>query len=322
MLVTGTRANNVFQELREHLKKGVIVTHPADCDLSGFSGVVLICPSSPVETEKFEQNTERMKCLPVVIGSVEMVGGSYTLPAVYVPESDFGMEFAANLAAHNYVSPKMEDLYHVLHWAKTGTLMSFLVHNMNNVLTRIMGNVELATLFSGDPDKQAEKLEIAVEGSETMRDILSDISKYSKVIEDDGEVWCTAYLDSLLKMAEMSAGNSVEMTVRGIEDNVQFPVQRLKYDSMLGAMFATATLSVAGNGGMEISLQKTEYSIGISIDWTSQKSDDEIAKSFYERALVLMRTLAVLAPSAGTAYVIEHWSRTTGRSLLTVPIED
>lgn len=319
MLITGTQAEPVYRNLKQYLKVGSNVQCKPTFDLDDISGVVLFCPSSMDEFDDFAAKTVNSKFLPVVLTSLEIFDDNYSFPATYVQNSTFGLEFAGSFAVYNYIDKEMDDLYNVLHWARTGALMSFLVHNMNNVLTRIMGNTELATLFTDNPGKQAEKLEVAVEGAETLRDILSDLSKCSKVIEDDGEYWSTAYINSLLKMVEMSAGRTVELTVADFDMQKEFPVRRLKYDSMLGAVFAVTTLCISGNGNMVISLEEKNNCIGISVEWTSKKGDDEIAEGFYGKAIVLMHILAGLAPSAGTSFVIRDWDRTSGKALLTVP---
>ena len=130
---------------------------------------------------------------------------------VFLHQSDFAFKVLRRIACSAGMHADSAANLNCILWERTGSLLPFFIHNMNNILARIMGNIELAEFHSGKTDKVKEKLSIALEGTVELRSFLERLSVYSTSDNDDSE-WTLGNVADVLELSQMSSGNSVKFT--------------------------------------------------------------------------------------------------------------
>ncbi|MFO7949596.1 MAG: hypothetical protein R6U36_04420 [Candidatus Fermentibacteraceae bacterium] len=97
--------------------------------------------------------------------------------------------------------------------AMEGQLLPLLVHNVNNLMVGAMGNLDLATLFSGQGQRCSEKLEEASRAMHALSDFMSDLGGLSRTLPDAGVPAGWDALQAVCTMGRLACGRSVSLEV-------------------------------------------------------------------------------------------------------------
>jgi hypothetical protein len=97
--------------------------------------------------------------------------------------------------------------------ATEGMLLPLFVHNVNNLMVGAMGNLDLATMFTGDPEKCRAKLEESSQAMHRLSDFMSDLGGVSRSLPDEGEPAGWDDLKTVCTLGRLACGRSVSLEV-------------------------------------------------------------------------------------------------------------
>jgi len=97
--------------------------------------------------------------------------------------------------------------------AMEGQLLPLFVHNVNNLMVGAMGNLDLATLFSGRGQRCSEKLEEASRAMHALSDFMSDLGGLSRALPDTSAAAGWGVLQTVCNMGRLACGRSVSLEV-------------------------------------------------------------------------------------------------------------
>jgi len=207
----------------------------------------------------------------------------------------------------------------LLSLARSGVLLPFFFHNINNILTRILGNVELAGFDLEDRDKLKRRLNNALEGAEELREFLSDLSLLAHGSGQSSIEWTPGHTQEIYEIGRMSSGTSVEFTHLSDPDLPDYlPVSRNSLNSLLGALSGAATLFVNGCGSVHLDSKSTGSTVQFILEWHSTSGSGTRSAHQNNSALILLAWTAMLSPPAGVTFVLDEWSEDKGRAMLIV----
>lgn len=198
-------------------------------------------------------------------------------------------------------------------WQSAGALLPFFVHNMNNLLARIMGNTELARIYADRPDTAGEKLDSAMAGVEELRDFVQRLARMSMVLDDDSD-WTAERLEGLERTGMMLSGRAVDFTFeRGEDTPERIPTPAGRLDLAVTLAAASATMKVNGCGRIAISVSGDGGYLRFSIDWESKPGQAGLLSGTDESSLELLSTAAAWSAFCGFRLLIHRWNGREGK---------
>ncbi len=207
-------------------------------------------------------------------------------------------------------------------WERTGSLLPFFIHNMNNILATIMGNIELAGFQCGRTDKMKEKLSLALQGTEELRSFLERLSVYSTPDDNERE-WAPGNKADVTEISQMSCGTSVKFTYEeksGIPSRI--PVRKNLMNLLTGLITASATISVNGCGSVEMSVSPKWDAVEFRVNWNSSTKSSGLCSNSLDSAADLLNRAVLMASCAGLSFRLEAWNSEGGSASLLVPVND
>jgi hypothetical protein len=289
----------------------------------GRIALVIFCPGDEKELEKWfaeSGRSIRSSGMPAAIVLPRQQDTETDFPVTLV-RSDFAAgvirKLAASVSAVEYGS---EDLSN-FQWERIGSLQPFLIHNMNNILARIMGNIELAGFHNGNVEKIGEKLAHALEGAEELRRFLEQLARYS-MLEDIDVEWTPGNGETVNEFGQMSSGTAVEFSYQEMSG---IP-RRLPYSSKLlnlitGLISASATVAVNGCGLIDMTaFPRDGRLVEFRVSWNSSSSGSGLCSNSMDSAACLLSSAALLALRFGLMFRLDGWDTKAGSASLSVPI--
>jgi len=321
VILTGSRKKEVLEWIDDRIPfPCVMFENLLKYDDPGRMLFVIFCPGDSQELENMYQ--EAGSCLfssgvpsAVVLSFTPDPGNGFP---VFLHRSDFAFMVIKRMAcfagAHAWEAVNLNCIL----WERTGSLLPFFIHNMNNILARIMGNIELAEFHSGKTEKVKEKLSIALEGTEALRSFLERLSVYSTPDDDDSE-WTLGNEADILELSQMSSGTSVKFTYeekKGIPRKI--PVRKNLMNLFTGLITASATISVNGCGSVVMSASPQGEATEFRVTWNSPSSGSGLCPNSMDSAADLLTRAALMASNAGLSFRLEEWTREGGAASLLV----
>ncbi len=205
---------------------------------------------------------------------------------------------------------------------RTGSLLPFIIHNMNNILARIMGNIELAEFHSSRTEKVKEKLSVALEGTEKLRSFLERLSVYSMPDDDESE-WTSGNEADVLELTRMSSGTSVKFTYEekgGMPPKI--PVRKDLMNLLTGLIAASATISVNGCGSVDMSVSPQGEALEFRVNWNSSVKSSGLCPNSMDSAADLLNRVALMTFASKLSFRLETWDREGGSASLLVPVNE
>lgn len=243
--------------------------------------------------------------------------------SVFIRTGDSGLKVLPGLFQNFAQLERGEAALWLPLWQSSGALLPFFVHNMNNLLARIMGNTELARMYAGRPEAAGGKLASAMAGVEELRDFVQKLARMSMVLDDDSD-WTATRLEELERTGRMFSGRAVEYSFRrgdDIPERIPAPAGRLDLAVTLAA--ASAAMKVNGCGGIAMNASGDGGHLRFSIDWESKPGQAGLLSETGGSSLELLSTAAAWSAFCGFRLVLHRWNSREGKvSLLAGPQQE
>ena len=318
----GRIANSIAQSLPVPFR---VIENLRELHDQNSSTFIIICPFDNSELNSLYSSSSDSAVLRETLSAVIApfaLAGSSIEPGIILRESDFAFKSLSQMSGMICVSFASSIFSNLFMWERTGSLLPFFIHNMNNILARIMGNIELAAFHSGNMVKVKDKLAIALEGAEDLRNFLEKLSTHSSFYGNYDDLWTPGNETDVLEMGHMSSGTSVEFTFAKSGDIPgRLPVRKWILNSLIGILSAASTISVNGCGAVHLELSRIKETVNFIIRW-NRSSRDNLTEWKLLSTADLVATAAVLASHSGILFRLDEWSAARGDVYVAVPLNN
>ena len=323
VVLTGSRKEDVSEWINGRIPfRCILLKDLEEYNDPGRMLFAILCPGDNQEIEKMYGKTGRDLISSAVPSAVVHsfppdIGIGFPL---LLHRSDFAFKLLRRMTCSTGIHADSASNLNCILWERTGSLLPFFIHNMNNVLARIMGNIELAEFHSGRTDKASEKLSIALEGTEELRNFLERLSVYS-IPDDDESEWTARSGADVLELSQMSSGTSVEFTYEeksGIPRKI--PVRKNLMNLLTGPIAASATVSVNGCGSVDMSVSPQGDTLEFRFKWSSSMKSTGLCPGSVDSAADLLNRAALMASAAKLSFRLGAWNSEGGSASLLVPV--
>ena len=318
----GRIANCIAQSLPVPFR---VIENLSELQDQNSSTFIIICPFDNSELNSLYSSSSDSavlrESLSAVIAPFDLDESSIE-PEIILRESDFACKLLSQMSGMICISFASTMFSNFFTWERIGALLPFFIHNMNNMLARIMGNIELAEFHSANPIKVKEKLAVALEGAEDLRNFLEKLSTHSSFYGNPDDLWTPGNEKAVLEMGQMSSGTSVEFTfTKSGEIPERLPVRKWILNSLIGILSAAATLSVNGCGAVHMEVSRLRETVNFAIKW-NRSSRDSLSEWKLLSTADLVATAAALASHSGVFFRLDEWSVAQGDIHVAVPVND
>ncbi len=322
----GSEAGRIAKSIGESLPVPFrVIENLSELRDQNISTFIIICPFDNSELNLLYSGSSDSAVLRESLSAVIApfaLGGSSIEPEIILRESAFAFTVLSRISGLICVSLLSSMFSNFFMWERIGALLPFFIHNMNNMLARIMGNIELAEFHSGNIDKVKEKLAIAFEGAEDLRNFLEKLSAHSSCYGINDDLWTPGNEKAVIEMGYMSSGTSVEFTCTRSGDIPEIlPVRKWILNSLIGIISAAATISVNGCGSVHMEVSRIKETVNFIMKW-SRSSRDNLSEWKLLSTIDLIATAAVLASHSGIFFRLDEWSVAQGAVYAAVPLNN
>ena len=194
----------------------------------------------------------------------------------------------------------------------SGVLLPFFLHNINNLMVGVMGNLDLAGMFMPDMEKVAPKLEAARSATGSVVDFIRDISQPPSSLGT-----CEIAADDFRRVfTTLKAACGRSVSTEGLDKldlRAGTPCSDpLSLLNVLWGMGVWSVLCMGGNGSLDGQLSENL----ISLSW---KRPPEAGKSHMpgpEKAPSVLAITGRYAVSSGYRLMVENWCDSSGTVIL------
>ncbi len=243
---------------------------------------------------------------PVFMEIESPVQFSELSPGMYAVncKGKFNIELTQNLmqcAAHS-ASP---DFFSS---AFLGVLLPYYLHNANNLMVGVLGNLDLAGMFLPNLEKVEPKIAGARSATGSVVDFLRGIA--SAIPGDGFSSFNNDAMGKCLTLLRSACGRSVDSTgLNGID--ISSPLITENPDHAVAAFSGMAAWTVVSLGGSgTVSGSSSQGRIGLK--WTRPEGAGLTYMPGSENSASILATAGGLAAAAGMALVIENWTENEG----------
>lgn len=206
-------------------------------------------------------------------------------------------------------------------WMRAGALLPFFVHNINNILARIMGNAELARMYSARPDAASEKLGAALAGVEDLRKYVHRLAGISTA-RDGPLSWSTEMIDELGLRGKMFCGRSVEYTLHDYDGPpAVLAVSAPRVELTVGLASAAAAAGVNGSGEISLAVSLRDGWLEFHLTWRSGSGRTGLVDDGLLASARLMAVCASCCRDFDIAMLMDEWNGDQGGVSLMVPLD-
>jgi len=325
VVFSGSEREDVFELLKDRIPLRCATVKSQE-ELDGSDGMIfrVFCPGDDRELMTMYsglQETEFSSGL-LTAAVLSFTPGLYTGSRILLQKDEFSFRILRRMTGFAGMHGRAPTNLNSMLWETAGSLLPFFIHNMNNILARVMGNAELAEFHRNQPDKVSEKLSIALEGAEELRSFLEKLVIYFIPDDDDSE-WTKGNQAALVEIGKMSSGTSVEFSYRddaGMPSGL--PFRKNLINVLIGLITASATISVNGCGSIELAAVPHGKSVEFNVKWSSSFRNSRLCTNSIDFAGNMLTRAALTASSAGISLIMGEWSNEKGAASLIVPIND
>ncbi len=314
LLLTGTGAPAVSRMLKEDLPSAVI---PANGDfISVIHGChyLVLCPSGPEELSGLAHLARNVPAgedmLTVVLSPFD--ASPIMDISVFMRTGEFAIKVLEAIPGYHLTLRRESSLLRMPLWQNTGALLPFFVHNMNNILARIMGNTELAQIYAEKPETVRDKLAGALSGVEDLRGFIQRLAELSATA-NAGSAWRSDRLQGIERTGRMFSGRSVEFSFEisdGFPVALSCPAGHLDLTVELAA--ACAAVMVNGCGRIHMKAGEHDGCAMFSVSWGAKPGRSGLLIDSETSAVELMATAAACCARFGFTLVLGQWSDREG----------
>ncbi len=195
-----------------------------------------------------------------------------------------------------------------------GILLPYYLHNANNLMVGVLGNLDLAGMFLPDLEKVEPKIAGARSATGSVVDFLRGIAA---AIPDNGSLlFNNDAVNICLTLLKAACGRSIDSTgLSGID--IASPLVTESPSHAAAAfigMVAWTIVSLGGSG--TVSGSSSEGRIGLK--WVRPEGAGQAYMPGKENSASILATAGGLAFAAGMALVIENWTENEGEVSLVV----
>ncbi len=189
-----------------------------------------------------------------------------------------------------------------------GILLPFFLHNMNNLLVGVTGNIDLAGMFMPDISRVETKIDAARTATGSLVEYIRDISQTMFV--DSGNLLSNECLKRAMILLRAAAGRSVSTKgVEGMKLEESVPCTDLSsLQAALNGMVSWCVISVGGSGSIGGSIKDSV----INFNWQRPPGAGLPAMPGVEHITSVISITGALAFRAGCILVVENWTDYSG----------
>ena len=325
IVLTGSRNKEVSEWIDNRIPSPCVLLKNLEMyDDSGRMLFVIFCPGDNQELDKMYRENGGFLLSSAVPSAVILTftPGTGTGFPILLHQSDFSFKILRKITCSGGMHVDSALSLNCILWERTGSLVPFFIHNMNNILARIMGNIELAEFHSGRTDKVKEKLSIALEGTEELRSFLERLSVYSMHDDDESE-WTSGNEAGVLELTRLSSGKSVDFRYEeksGLPRKI--PVRKNLMNLLTGLITASATISVNGCGSVDMSVSPQGKTLEFRVNWNSTMKNSGLCTNSLDSAADLLDRVALMASATERSFRLETWNSEGGSASLVVPTNE
>jgi len=325
VLLVGGSAGKIAGTLAERMPDAPITSVALQSAHLEEATLLLLCPSDQEDLQSLCHGigaiTPRPGAVICIVAPFRVDVPSGFGPAIVIRSGPCGCDLLLEMFTFGFPAAGRENVYRHLAMATNGMLLPYFVHNMNNILTRVMGNAELAGLQLSDVAKARSRLDMALEGVEELRSFLSRLAGHQAPIGRGYEAWSAGCEAPVLEMGRMSSGTSVEFR-HFMDDSLPrvLDVDRRELNTLLGCLVAASTICVNGCGSVTMHSHAAEGEARFEVSWTSTSGESLQSDQICGSALLPLSMAAVFSPPAGVTFRLGEWERNGGRVSLGISL--
>lgn len=210
--------------------------------------------------------------------------------------------------------PGREELLHDLH-AALGSLVTAFVHNLNNYLMGVMGNIDLAGLYPEDSDAVTSKLSSALNASTRIKNFLVELVRFMPV---EGN-WTPESLDGVTAVAGLACGRSMTLETTGTDllpDHI--PLSDLGFRALMLGLLSWAVRSCDGAGKVRIDVSVDKVRAVFLVSWESPERQHDLSGP---DSTLIPEWIAPVAVGLGITLEEGELTRSHGSVSLGIPLE-
>lgn len=190
----------------------------------------------------------------------------------------------------------------------TGVLMPYFLHNINNLMVGVMGNLDLAAMFMPDIQKVESKLGAARASTGSVVGFIRDISEVSYDMKKDAVT--QGDIARILVFISAACGrsvNTVGIETMALPENIPSGRPAMFVNAFKG-MGAWCVLCMGGNGTIQGSISQGR----VSFRWSRPEDSGRSHMPGGGNAEAILSVAGRLAASAGCRLVVEEWTTSSG----------
>ena len=189
-----------------------------------------------------------------------------------------------------------------------GILLPYFIHNINNKLVGVLGNIDLATMFFPNLEKVQTKLDSARQSTTSVIDCLRGVS--GSIEKNEQSSFGKDAFNECLALLESACGRNVK--VEGF-DEVYFekPIDCLdsaKAVSSLKGLVTWLIVSLGGSGAISANISQNS----MVMKWTKPEGVGLEHMPGSEQGAFILLLAGGLAVSAGFSFVVSKWTEKEG----------
>jgi hypothetical protein len=197
-----------------------------------------------------------------------------------------------------------------------GSLVPSFVHNLNNCLVGILGNIDLAGLYTEDPGRSSERIADARKATMKIRDFLSEIVRYGS----PGGEWSPESVLDMAAVARLACGRSMTLETDGTAGlPVSLPVPDTAFRAVTLGLLSWAVRSCSGAGRVRLLVRVRPGAVELTVSWvrsgTTERGGPPLPGDIPSWA-------GPLASDAGMTVERPETGPGSGSATLTVPVDE
>jgi hypothetical protein len=152
-------------------------------------------------------------------------------------------------------------------YSALGSLVPLLVHNLNNYLTGVLGNIDLAGMCRDEPAAASARLDDARNASFGIRDFLAELMRF---LPGEGD-WTPGSFHDTVAVARLACGRSVSLDTSGTDLLPSaLPVPDIDFRAMMLGLLSWAVRSCCGSGSVTAGVTAGGGTTGFQVGWTRE----------------------------------------------------
>jgi hypothetical protein len=205
----------------------------------------------------------------------------------------------------------------LLRSAAVGIMLPFILHNLNNRLVGVVGNLDLAGIFAGQPEKCSARVEDARTSMDEVRTYLDELGRIVESASPSPPPNLASALDAAARLASAGKGRTVSLDADrpDLYTGIRFPSELVPACCGLAC---AALLSLSGAGSLSIGAGRETLPAGFALRWS--RSGTPHPGPWTASAIQLLAASAGIAVAGGAFIRIGPWGDAMGEAEVALPL--